>query len=311
MRRVDLLVLGDSFSSGLGAGRELTDWSWCRRTDQSWGMVLGTRRGWHVDVAACRGATIRDVDQQARSAPTIGTARRVALTVSGNDGGFARVLLECAKPQWWGDADAALDRAEAWVRDELPHQLTGMLQRIRAMLAPDAERVLLGYPRLFAGLDCHQATFFTEPEMTRLNAATDRLVERLQEVADHAGWLFVDVRDRFEGHAACTPRSWINPVTLRDPGAAFHPNAAGHLAYADALEEVWALEPMTSRAPAPPVVRGLHGGLERRPVSVVPNLESAAARHASAEAGLSPEHHTALARAQAGGASNTELLAMG
>ena len=50
--------------------------------------------------------------------------------------------------------------------------------------------------------------------------------------ADRAGFQFVDVRKRFDGHGANSPDPWI--LGPSDPGA-FHPTAAGYEAYTAAV----------------------------------------------------------------------------
>jgi hypothetical protein len=95
--------------------------------------------------------------------------------------------------------------------------------------APDAQVVVLGYPRLF---DVRSATCgiggMSLPKRRAINAGADLLAGVTRERAEAAGFTFADVRDEFDGHGACGPSPWINGLTLLPPTDSFHPNTAGY-----------------------------------------------------------------------------------
>jgi hypothetical protein len=87
--------------------------------------------------------------------------------------------------------------------------------------------IVLGYPRLFMGVDCNAGTFFSTTEMTRMNGIADQLKSVTQERATAAGATFKDTIPGFIGHAICSSSEWLNG--LSDPvEESFHPNRTGH-----------------------------------------------------------------------------------
>ena len=90
--------------------------------------------------------------------------------------------------------------------------------------------IVLGYPRLFMGVDCNAGTFFSSTEMTRLNQTADLLrdVTRTRVTAAGAGFRFRDAIAPFTGHAVCSSSEWLNG--LSSPiSESFHPNRSGAL----------------------------------------------------------------------------------
>ena len=177
----------------------------------------------------------------------------MTVTVGGNDVNFAPVLTECAKPSWWGNCTKAINDALVILRTQLPARLTGLYAAIRAQ-APYARVVVTGYPLLFNGSDCSLLTFFSSSEEAALNAATNELDGLLQARAAAAGFVFVDPRPAFVGHAWCDRQEWING--LSNPILeSYHPNVSGHAAYATWSARRWcpaALSPaQVSISPVP------------------------------------------------------------
>ncbi|WP_152363629.1 SGNH/GDSL hydrolase family protein [Microlunatus speluncae] len=311
-----LIILGDSYSSGVGAGDYLDDGTDCLRSRNCYGAVIGREREVDVLLAACSGALTSDLPGQLDSVqtglPAEAEPAAVALTIGGNDAGFARVLSEAAKPWWWGDSAEEIAASLRFITDELPARLATTLALIESRFGRSVDRVLAGYPHLFAGTDCHLATFFTAEEMYGLNDAADKLAERQAAVADAAGWTFVDVRLAFAGHATCTDDPWIHNVDLLDQSESFHPTMDGQRAYADAVGPalpslprvpVVAASPRSTVTCVPGVASDPYRGRVR-----IPDLGSADARAAALRHNI-PE--ATLRRLQAGqrnGAHNRQLL---
>ncbi|MGV8848565.1 MAG: SGNH/GDSL hydrolase family protein [Propionibacteriaceae bacterium] len=226
------VALGDSYSSGLGTGSYLNDGTACSRSSYAYPALDAVRLGLTLTLRACAGATVADVRQTQLDALN-GSTGYVSVTAGGNDIGFAAVLTECAKPAWFSDCNGAIDAAVAVIRTQLPASLAGLYGDIRAK-APNARTVVLGYPRLFNGADCHLLTWFSGAEMTRLNATADLLDSATAAAASAAGLAFVDPRATFTGHAVCSSSPWINNLTW-PVEASFHPNKAGHSGYAAVL----------------------------------------------------------------------------
>lgn len=220
------VALGDSYSSGLGAGGYVD--RGCRRSTLAYPAVVARERpGTELIFAACAGARSGDVLARQLPALTPGTTI-VTVTAGGNDAGFSEILTECAKPAWISDCAGRVRRAQAFLRSSLPARLDRLYARIRA-LAPRALAIVLGYPRLFVGRDCDLLTWFDRSDQALLNATADLLATTIGERARARGMVFVDAIPAFAGHAVCDREPWLNG--LSSPLAeSYHPNALGQQA---------------------------------------------------------------------------------
>lgn len=219
------VALGDSYSSGTGTRSYLSDGTSCQRSVYAYPSLLASSRGYSLDFRACSGATVADVTNFQLAA--VGTASAyVSVTVGGNDAGFAAVLTECAKPAWMSNCNAAIDRAQSVINNQLPARLGTLYSAVRGR-APQARVVVAGYPRLFNGQDCNALTWFSSTEMSRLNATADLLNSRISAAASAAGVTFADPTSVFLGHAVCDPAEWVNG--LSSPASeSYHPKRIGH-----------------------------------------------------------------------------------
>jgi lysophospholipase L1-like esterase len=128
--------------------------------------------------------------------------------------------------------------AECGDESELERRLTELYVKVAAA-APNALIVATGYPLLFELVQ-------DDPDLalkTQINDATTRLNCAIETAVDNAqdadiNIVYVDVTEAFAGHGIgcrCTV-PFINP-----PGTginAFHPTAAGYVAYAEAISAV-------------------------------------------------------------------------
>jgi len=217
------VALGDSYSSGVGT-REFFEET-CKRSLYAYPeLVAGDRANTSLTFRACSGATTSDVLSEQLSALSSSTDI-VTITIGGNDAGFAGVITQCALPWPWS-CEGDLDDAEAFIENTLPGRLDNVYAAI-ARDAPNATVVVLGYPRLFMGVDCNAGTFFSSTELTRMNLVADLLSEVTQERAEAAGFTFESAIPSFTGHAVCSESEWING--LSNPiEESFHPNRTGH-----------------------------------------------------------------------------------
>ncbi len=219
------VALGDSYSSGTGTRSYLADGTSCLRSVYAYPSLIAAARGWSLDLRACSGAVVADVQALQLGSLGPGTAH-VTLSVGGNDAGFADVLTTCAMPSWASNCGGAVDRANAVIDTQLPARLTSLYGAIRSR-APQARVVVAGYPRVFNGTDCNAFTWFSPTEQSRLNATADRLNARLQAAATSAGFGFGNPTQAFLGHAVCGSPEWLNG--LSSPVVeSYHPNRLGH-----------------------------------------------------------------------------------
>lgn len=219
------VALGDSYSSGTGTRSYISDGTSCQRSAYAYPSLIAAARGYALTFRACSGADIGAVTTTQLGA--LGSATSyVTISVGGNDAGFADVLTECATPWWAGDCDAAVDQAQAFIKNTLPGRLSTLYSSIRAK-APNAKVVVVGYPRIFMGEDCNAGTWFSPAEMTRLNQTADLLNSRTSTVASSKGFAFANPTSRFVGHAVCDDVEWVNG--LSNPiSESYHPNKPGH-----------------------------------------------------------------------------------
>ncbi|GAA2722967.1 SGNH/GDSL hydrolase family protein [Actinocorallia aurantiaca] len=212
----EYVALGDSYSSGTGAGSYTS--LLCRRSANAYPALLAASRpGAAFRFAACSGATIPDVATKQLSALSE-TATLVTISIGGNDAGFAAAMLTCkyGNTSW---CRSTLRRGREFVEKRLPARLDSLYARIRSR-APQAEVVVVGYPRLYRqGGPCPGAPDSTRRAM--INEAADALARVLASRAAAAGFAFADARPAFDGHEICTPDPWIDASNV-------HPTATGH-----------------------------------------------------------------------------------
>jgi hypothetical protein len=220
------VALGDSYSSGTGT-REYYD-SGCKRSNYAYAKIIDAERAnTDVNLAACSGAKTGDVlSNQVGSLSS--TTRWVTITIGGNDAGFSDVIVECAQPSWSSDCNGAIDQAQAYINNTLPGRLNLVYDQIKAR-APNATVIVLGYPRLFMGVDCNGGTWFSSSEMTRLNQTADLLRDRTRTQAQSEGarFVFKDAIPPFIGHAVCSSSEWVNGLSW-PVVESYHPNRNGH-----------------------------------------------------------------------------------
>jgi len=216
------VALGDSYSSGLGAGGSAGG---CLRSRRSYVHQLGRRVS---SFRACAGATTGDV-LGLQLEPFPGNTRLVTITIGGDDAGFSDVIETClfGTP---AACDKRVGRAERFVRRDLPRRLRRVYEAIRER-APQATVVVAGYPRLLARRRwCSRVGTIDDREQRRLNEGSNLLARTIAaEVRRHRGFRFADVRAAFNGHGVCSSA----PRILGISGiGSFHPTAGGYVAYA-------------------------------------------------------------------------------
>ncbi|WP_369973619.1 SGNH/GDSL hydrolase family protein [Prauserella sp. PE36] len=142
---VSYVALGDSYSSGVGAG-EYGDSGSCKRSANAYPQLWADSHGaTDFQFVACLGARTDDVLTQAGALSEATTL--VTVSVGGNDAGFTDVMTDCTL----GGDQACVGRvadAKAFVTGTLPGLLDNVYATLRSK-APNAEIVVLGYPRFY------------------------------------------------------------------------------------------------------------------------------------------------------------------
>ena len=227
------VALGDSYSSGTGTRTYIADGTSCLRSVYAYPSLIAAAKGYALNFRACSGAKIADVTTTQLSALTAGT-NYVTMSIGGNDAGFADVLTTCAQPAWLSNCTGAIDKAQAYLRNTLPAALTTLYGQIRAR-APQAKVTVVGYPRIFNGIDCNLLTWFSSTEMSRLNATADLINSTTAGRAGTAGFSFANPTTPFVGHAVCGSPEWINGLS-NPVSESYHPNVTGQANYANLVQ---------------------------------------------------------------------------
>jgi lysophospholipase L1-like esterase len=254
-----LLALGDSYSSGEGAGHYEpgtdTSANTCHRSANAWPTLLADRR--HMSARpslACSGARVADVltghpsgeaeRRRSQIGRITGNPDVITITVGGNDLGFIDVLencmaLNCVNHYHLPTGDE-LDKAI----DRLARDLPAAYRRIQAA-APAARVVVVDYPKLFPDSDpanptpnCAADGLITPAEGNYLNDKVERADVAILDAARLAGVTAVDVSTAMEGgELSCAGTQYINHASpqLKVLSGSFHPNAAGQDRLASAV----------------------------------------------------------------------------
>lgn len=222
---VNYVALGDSYSSGLGAGDYISSSGSCDRSTKAYPeQWAGANSPATFTSVACSGATTADVLASQVSALSAGTTL-VSITIGGNDAGFASVMETCVLASTSSCLNAVA-KAEAFVASQLPTLLTKTLTTIRAD-APSATVVVLGYPDLYDLSRSSTCIGLSTRDRTALNQGADDLDNALQAAAAANNDTFADVRAQFSGHEICDSGSWLHSVDIFAISSSYHPTAAG------------------------------------------------------------------------------------
>ncbi|USQ87439.1 SGNH/GDSL hydrolase family protein [Streptomyces phaeoluteigriseus] len=217
------VALGDSYSSGVGAGSYISSSGDCKRSTKAFPYLWNAAHTpTSFSFAACSGARTGDV-LAGQLAPLNSSTGLVSITVGGNDAGFADVMTTCVT----GSDSTCVSRintARAYVDSTLPGKLDSVYSAIRSR-APAAHVVVIGYPRFYkVGTTC---LGLSETKRIAINNASDHLNTALAKRAAAHGFAFGDVRTTFTGHEICSGSSWLHSVNWLNIGESYHPTAAG------------------------------------------------------------------------------------
>ena len=222
---VNYVALGDSYSSGVGAGGETGS---CERSPNAYPQLWDNAHSpTSFRFVACSGAKTTDVSANQISALNSSTTL-VSITIGGNDLGFAQIMIDC---NLYSDSTCVNDinAAENTARTQLPGWLDTLYSQIRAR-APSAKVVVLSYPRFYDLSASWYCPGLSSTKRSKINEGANVLdgVTRT-EVAKYNGFSFADVRSRFANdHEICDyGNEWLHSVDWSNLGDSYHPNASG------------------------------------------------------------------------------------
>jgi lysophospholipase L1-like esterase len=220
---------GDSYASGTGT-REYYDAA-CQRSVHSYAKQLAAQEGLTLSHVACSGARIPDVRANQLGALSAST-NLVTISIGGNDAGFSGVITRCALP-WPFTCTGDINNARSFITNTLRGQLDALYTEIETR-APNAEVIVVGYPRLFNGEECNLGARISSAEQSSLNGVADLLATTTSALAVAHGFGFVDPRASFNTHRICDDVEWLNGLS-NPVGESYHPNRLGHDAFTDLI----------------------------------------------------------------------------
>jgi len=172
--------------------------------------------------------------------------RLVTLTVGAADLGLSEVLAACTavpptKCQTEINRALALLAVPPGGESVLGGRLTDLYAEV-ADAAPNALIVVTGYPLLFE-LVQGDPTYDLKAQINSATAALNLTIKTAVESAQNSGVniVYVDVTEAFDDHGiggSEEEEPFINPPETPNPINAFHPTAAGYVAYAAAISAV-------------------------------------------------------------------------
>lgn len=217
------VALGDSYSSGVGAGNYTSESGDCKRSTNAYPYLWKNANApSSFAFVACSGATTSSVSSGQLGALSSSTTL-VSLTAGGNDVGFADVMQTCVL-QSEATCVSRVNTAVSQMQNSLPGSLDSLYTGIRSR-APQAHVVVLGYPRFYK-LSGSCIAGLTETERGAINNASDVLNGVLAKRAANAGFTFSSVVDEFTGHELCSGDAWIHSVSIPVINS-YHPKAVG------------------------------------------------------------------------------------
>lgn len=218
------VALGDSYSSGVGAGNYDSASGNCKRTTRAYPALWAAAHSPQTfSFAACSGARTGDV-MSGQLAPLNSGTDLVSITIGGNDAGFSDVMTTCVL-QSESTCVSRVNQAKGYVDSTLPGQLDQVYNAIKSR-SPGARVVVLGYPRFYK-LNGTCVAGLSEGERKAINGASDHLNAAIAKRAADHGFAFASVAGAFTGHEICSTSSWLHSVNWLNIGESYHPTAAG------------------------------------------------------------------------------------
>ena len=218
------VALGDSYSSGVGAGTYTSESGSCDRSLSAYPALWASANSVAAfTFAACSGATTADVANSQLGGLTTATSL-VSITIGGNDENFSTIMEDC---NLYSDSTCVneIQAAEDDARANLPGKLAALFGQISSR-APNARVVVLDYPHFYdLANDC---IGLSQTKRTKIDEGIDVLDGILQNSAGSAGFGFADVRGAFTGHEICDSNRWLHSVNFSDFSESYHPTADGH-----------------------------------------------------------------------------------
>ncbi|MGI8880737.1 MAG: SGNH/GDSL hydrolase family protein [Jatrophihabitans sp.] len=218
------VALGDSYSSGVGAGDYISSSGSCDRSPNAYSAVWADSHSpASYSSVACSGATTDDVIDGQVSALSSATSL-VSITIGGNDVGFSNIMETCVV-DGEDDCIAAVQGAENKAQTVLPGKLDAAYDAISSN-APNARVVVLGYPDFYQ-LGVWYCVGLSGDSRAKIDEGIDMADSIISQAAARHGFAFADVRSGFVHHQLCSGDKWLHSLNVTDITESYHPTADG------------------------------------------------------------------------------------
>jgi lysophospholipase L1-like esterase len=240
------VAMGASFASGVGIGAiKPGSPPRCGRSVSNYAALLASRRQLDLVDASCSGATTANVlGPWNELAPQLDAitpdARLVTVDIGGNDLRLAAWMAAagCRAGAVAGPCRAVAPPTEAEYQ-KLERSLNAIAAEVRRR-APDARLVFVTRIALISTAPCPQESI--SPADAAVAQETARRLSAIQRTAARANRAdLIDVDRISRTHTPCAPQPWGMGMPAGyqpSQGVAWHPNAAGHIAIADMLDQL-------------------------------------------------------------------------
>lgn len=220
---INYVALGDSYSSGVGAGSYIGSSGGCDRSTNAYPALWAKQHNpTSYSSVACSGAKTTDVTANQLSALSASTTL-ISITIGGNDVGFSAIMQDCILD---GTTTCVkeVNAAKANATANLPGKL-GTVYNAMKVKAPNAHVVVLGYPDFYdLSKDC---VGISQTSRTAIDSGIDLLDSISSTAAGKAGFTYGEVRGSFGGHEICDSDRWLHSVNFWDITESYHPTAEG------------------------------------------------------------------------------------
>lgn len=243
----DLVVLGDSFASGVGNLPYIDGSANCKRSEAAYGPLLARYGVVRLQsFAACSGARTTDilgtggnVTQPTQIDDVTADTDVVTVQALGNDFRISAIGPVCIV-----DDCSRLPLLQQMI-DAVPLEAPALLDALYDAIeqrAPHATVIVVGYPYLFDPHGGRRCDYMSDAELAAVTELTDRLNDSLRDAAAGHGFRFAAADRAFAGHGVCARTPLIyTPVppsgpfpSSADPSGqgGLHPNRFGQGLYA-------------------------------------------------------------------------------
>ena len=247
------VALGDSYAAGPRIPDQRDDPRGCERSTNNYPARLAQalRISDYTDVT-CSSATTENMTAaqpvpQGPHPPQFAALHDntdlVTVTITGNDIGFADIVLTCTRVSIRDPFGNPCQRqATASGSDVYAARIEAAAPKLAAVLegiherSPRATVLLVGYLRILPpSIGCYPAFPVARGDVPYLDGLEQQLTAILDTQAFRHDAIFVNAYGRSSGHDVCqAPRDrWVEGIVPSSPAAQVHPNAAGMQGVAD------------------------------------------------------------------------------